>query len=452
MRTWSKLVNGLKVVLGRAIKNFLGLFVGFGLGQKRSSFRLARLLPKPKTRSSRILSELTPVFFWFSGSASSWVSWFLRREGLAAPGGSPFPAPSLALLRPEPLLPAVLGASPVQMSSFGFSLVRPPGGLEAPSLGEGFAAPGVSPALLAPSPAVPGAFSVWFSFSRGGSSYLKVVPSRVTASKPFGFPPSLAQVSLPPVVPVDSLLAQVSPPLLCNPDSASLAVSQLTTPPSFGATDLGEKLRSSFLVVSKPFQSYIKKARVLREGVSLKWNDVLLSDFLKASKMVADLAVNKVSVAEPLAKKVANPPVKTGNLRKGFLNPRPVMLATPASPRKVFDVGMVEPSSPPRGCSISSPVEGNGFSQSRNWQIGFDHNGEIVVWEEDIDLWDVSPLDWASEGAFGDEALAIRDAMEEEFQHDKMISRQKSKGKRELLNLHSSINYGDAKSSTRCRK
>jgi hypothetical protein len=60
-------------------------------------------------------------------------------------------------------------------------------------------------------------------------------------------------------------------------------------------------------------------------------------------------------------------------------------------------------------------------------------------------------LDWASKGAFGEEALAIRDAMEEEFQRDKMISRQKSKSKRELLNLHSSINYGDAKPSARSR-
>jgi hypothetical protein len=110
---------------------------------------------------------------------------------------------------------------------------------------------------------------------------------------------------------------------------------------------------------------------------------VLLSDSLKASKLVADLAVNKVAVAEPPTKKVAEPPtkkvaespVKMGILRKGFLNPRPKMPTTPASPRKVFDVGMVGPSSPPRGCSISSPVEGNSFSQSRNWPIGFDHNG-----------------------------------------------------------------------------
>jgi hypothetical protein len=75
-----------------------------------------------------------------------------------------------------------------------------------------------------------------------------------------------------------------------------------------------------------------------------------------------------------------------------------------------------------------------------------------VVWEEDVDFWDVLPLDWALEGAFGEETLAIRDAMEEEFQHDKMILRQKSKGKRELLNLHSSINYVNTKPSTRSRK
>jgi hypothetical protein len=191
---------------------------------------------------------------------------------------------------------------------------------------------------------------------------------------------------------------------------------------------------------------------VLWEGVSWKWNDLLLSDSLKASKMVADLAVNKASVAEPPAKKVAEPLVKKDFLRKGFLNPRPVLPTTSSSPQKVFDGGIVGPSSPSRGCSNSSPVEGNGLSQSRNWPIGFDHNGEIVVWEEDVDFWDVLPLDWASEGAFGEEALAIRDAMEEEFQRDKMISRQKSKVKRELLNLHSSINYGDSKPSARSRK
>jgi hypothetical protein len=75
-----------------------------------------------------------------------------------------------------------------------------------------------------------------------------------------------------------------------------------------------------------------------------------------------------------------------------------------------------------------------------------------VVWEEEDDYWDGLPLDWAMDGDFGEEAMAIQDAMEEEFQRDLMIVRQKSKGKMELLNLHSSINYGDAKDPSRRRK
>jgi hypothetical protein len=56
------------------------------------------------------------------------------------------------------------------------------------------------------------------------------------------------------------------------------------------------------------------------------------------------------------------------------------------------------------------------------------------------------------DGDFEEEALAIRDAMEEEFLREKMIARQKSKGKRELLNLQSSVNYGGASDSSRRRK
>jgi len=69
----------------------------------------------------------------------------------------------------------------------------------------------------------------------------------------------------------------------------------------------------------------------------------------------------------------------------------------------------VGPFSPSSGCL-------NGFSQSRNWPVGFDHNGEIVVWEEEEDdYWDGLPLDWAMDGDYGEEAMAIRDAMDEEF-------------------------------------
>jgi len=226
MRTWSKLVNGLKVVLGRAIRNCLGRLVGSSLGRKCYGFRLAQLLPKPKAHTT------------------------------TEPRTLPFPAPSWM----EPSSSAVPGALPIGSSSSGFSLVRPPPrGLEAVSsrkaiavLGVSFAFPVTSLQPETSSPAVPVAFPIRSSSSGGGSSSLKVDPNRVTAFKPF---------------------------------SASLAVSQLTASPSSGVTELGEKLRYSPQMISKPFQSYIRKARVLREGVSLKLNDVLLSDSLKASKI-----------------------------------------------------------------------------------------------------------------------------------------------------------------------
>jgi hypothetical protein len=82
--------------------------------------------------------------------------------------------------------------------------------------------------------------------------------------------------------------------------------------------------------------------------------------------------------------------------------------------------GIVGPSSPPRGCLTSFSSEGNGFSLSRNWPVSFDHNGKIVVWEENDEFWDGFPLDWALDGAFEEEALAIWDVMEEEFLREKM--------------------------------
>jgi len=56
------------------------------------------------------------------------------------------------------------------------------------------------------------------------------------------------------------------------------------------------------------------------------------------------------------------------------------------------------------------------------------------------------------DGVHGEEFLAIRDAMEEEFYQDKMITHQKTKGKRELLNLKSSINYGNTNAPSRRQK
>jgi hypothetical protein len=61
---------------------------------------------------------------------------------------------------------------------------------------------------------------------------------------------------------------------------------------------------------------------------------------------------------------------------------------------------VVGPFSPSSGCL-------NGFSQSRNWPVSFDHNEENVVWEEEEDdYWDGLSLDWAMDGDFGEEAMA----------------------------------------------
>jgi hypothetical protein len=162
----------------------------------------------------------------------------------------------------------------------------------------------------------------------------------------------------------------------------------------------------------------------LREKHSVKWTDELISDSLEAVKMSVGYVDKSVTGAEPPAEKAAKPratkksvtQVNQGLFSKGFLNLPPI---------------------PVPSVELQEVNKG-------------DHNGEIVVWEEEEDdYWDGLPLDWAMDGDFGEGALAVRDAMEEEFQ---VFARQKSKGKRELLNLQSSINYGDANYPSRRRK
>jgi len=101
-------------------------------------------------------------------------------------------------------------------------------------------------------------------------------------------------------------------------------------PPSLtGAAVLGEKLRFPLpVVVSKPFQHYCRRAKVLKQGQSVKWNEELFSNSLEATKMTVGCSVKKVTAAEP--------PVKQG-LRKGFLNPRPKVPINPTSSQKVIE-------------------------------------------------------------------------------------------------------------------
>jgi hypothetical protein len=62
-------------------------------------------------------------------------------------------------------------------------------------------------------------------------------------------------------------------------------------------------------------------------------------------------------------------------------------------------------------------------------------------------------VDWELESDEGlDPSLVILDAIEENFYWRVKVARPKSKGRREVLNLASSINYGDSCASSRRRK
>jgi len=153
--------------------------------------------------------------------------------------------------------------------------------------------------------------------------------------------------------------------LSCNSVGVGVGLTQPFCPfPSLSrVAKLGEKIRSSLPTIqpTKPFHSYYRKARDLREGHSVKWNEGLLADSLAASKTPICSAKKEVA-AVPLVKNSAGS-AKKGFLRKGFLNPRPAAIALTAS-HEAKDVGMIGLHSPPGCCIIPSSVEGNGFSQS----------------------------------------------------------------------------------------
>lgn len=63
------------------------------------------------------------------------------------------------------------------------------------------------------------------------------------------------------------------------------------------------------------------------------------------------------------------------------------------------------------------------------------------------------PLDWVSDGVEDEDmSFALLDAIEEDFQRVNKGKCPKFKGRREVLNLKSSINYGDANVPSRSRK
>jgi hypothetical protein len=108
------------------------------------------------------------------------------------------------------------------------------------------------------------------------------------------------------------------------------------------------------------------------------------------------------------------------------------------------------------------------LTQSQKWPIGFGSSGEVVAWEQGEEVWDgedgdspyplgVLPpelaLDWELDSYEDmDPSLAIWKAIEEEFHQGVTAARPKTKGRREVLNLVSSINYGDSSESSWHRK
>jgi len=196
------------------------------------------------------------------------------------------------------------------------------------------------------------------SSSGGGSCFPAVAP--VVPPSPIVFPPLPALDLLPPAT-LDVAPAPVRSKVGSGSVHASLpnflvgaGVGLAPIPSPSGEAVLGEKIRCSLPVLqpSKPFQRYYRKARELRVGHSVKWNDVLLADSLVALKT----PVCKGTVAAPLGKKYAGS-AKKSSLRKGFLNP---------PPREVKDIGVEGLSSPPSCHIFPPPVEGNSFSQSQN--------------------------------------------------------------------------------------
>jgi hypothetical protein len=110
----------------------------------------------------------------------------------------------------------------------------------------------------------------------------------------------------------------------------------------------------------------------------------------------------------------------------------------------------------------------NGLTQFQKWPVGLGLSGEVVAWEQGDKVWDgedgnstyplgvLPPKLALDRELYNDEdldpSLAISEAIEEDFQRRVKAKRPKTKGKREVLNLVSSINYSDSSTSSRRRK
>jgi hypothetical protein len=154
------------------------------------------------------------------------------------------------------------------------------------------------------------------------------------------------------------------------------------------ATELGKRLRSSSPVLSnsKLFQKYYQKAREARE---VHMDENLFADSMEAlrpaqgpgfvSLLPSDPAEKAVVVLSVQDKGKPPSPVR-GFLRRGFLNPSPIV---------THKVSVVPAS------TLGSPtaIKGedfkvNGLTHSQKWPVGFGPSGEVVAWEHGDEVWD----------------------------------------------------------------
>jgi hypothetical protein len=260
------------------------------------------------------------------------------------------------------------------------------------------------------------------------------------------------------------------------------------------AVELGERIHLSrpMASTSKPFQKYYRKAR---EGQAVKMDERLFSDYVAAmrsnfvdgipfpllgatpeselpleSKLVQSSRVpplfDEVAFVEDVIKQI---PPAMGFLWRGFLNSSLAGQVSPKVPVVSLltlvvkeDEVVVTPSH--LGCCVSPSAEKgenlrvDSLVESQKWLVGFGPSVEVVLWAQSDEVWDgeegvspfplgVYPPDEEDEVSL----LAILDAniSEEEFHRESMVACQKTKGRREMLNLKSSINYGDDYATSR---
>jgi len=200
--------------------------------------------------------------------------------------------------------------------------------------------------------------------------------------------------------------------------------------PSLGADALGERIRLSLPVMADSgapiYPSETKSVMRYQRKSKAKASKLDISLIDEAVTALSSPMTQCSGTSQALdGSVVQNLPMPSGGvgLRRGFLLPRvPSPLSDCKS--KTGDKGE-NPNS-------------NGLIQSQEWPVGFSPSGEIVLWDQGEKgdsphpLGVIPPdllLEWESDGAEDeDSALALLDAIEEDFHRDSMGKRHKIKG------------------------